>query len=149
MFSVPFLVIFGTIKNFFVGLLSNPKVLVLLVVLAFVGIGVYKYDKVNDEVLKTQKALNESESDNSTLRDTVSRLDAESNAKDTTIKFMAEQNKQQLELIDSLKKKNQKVEKDVEALKRALGDIKTPPTADVGPYLKKALQNVKTLREQP
>lgn len=148
MFSVPFLVIFGTIKNFFVGLLSNPKVLVLLVVLAFVGIGVYKYDKVNDEVLKTQKALNESESDNSTLRDTVSRLDAESNAKDTTIKFMAEQNKQQLELIDSLKKKNQKVEKDVEALKRALGDIKTPPTADVGPYLKKALQNVKTLREQ-
>lgn len=148
MFSVPFLVIFGTIKNFFVGLLSNPKVLVLLVVLAFVGIGVYKYDKVNDEVLKTQKALNESESDNSTLRDTVSRLDAESNAKDATIKFMAEQNKRQLELIDSLKKKNQKVEKDVEALKRALGDIKTPPSADVGPYLKKALQNVKTLREQ-
>lgn len=148
MFSVPFLVIFSTIKNFFVGLISNPKVLVLLVVLVFVGIGVYKYDKVNQEVLKTQKALNESESDNSSLRSDVARLDAESNAKDTTIEFMAEQNRKQLELIDSLKKKNQKVQGDVEALKRALGDIKTPPSADVGPYLKKALQNVKTLREQ-
>lgn len=147
MFSVPFTVIFGFLKNAIVGLFSNVKVLIAVAVIAFVGYMLYKYNAVNEQVRNVTKELNESQTANTTLRNTITDLDIASKQKDATIKFLASESERQHALIESLTKKNKKVQGDVDKLKSELDKITTKPTSDVGPYLKNALEGVKTLRE--
>ncbi len=147
MFSVPFVVIFGFIKSFFGSILTNIKVWALIAIVALVGYGLYKYDDIHTKARTLQKEVNEATAANRVLSNTISSLAAESKQKDTTIRLMAEDRQRQLELIKRLSDKNIKIQGTVDQLKKSLDTIKTPPTTEVGPYLKKALKDAQTIRD--
>lgn len=125
--------------------LTSPKVIACVAVAALVVFGVYKWNSAQNRIESLEKDVKVEQTQNTLLRSTITSLDTESKNKDATIQQLNDSAKLQQTTIASLSKSVAQTNKAVNDLKGRFDAITTPPTQDIGPYLKSALDGVKTL----
>lgn len=124
------------------------RLLLLMFIIAVSGYSVYYVSSKNSMIESLEQKVKIEKSANQILRNDVSVLTEAADQKDSVIKQMQEEKKIASETILKLSESVKQTNKTVTDIKNTLGEIKTAPTTEVGPYIRGALVGIKKLDEQ-
>lgn len=128
--------------------LLDWRLLLLMFIIAVSGYSVYYVSSKNSMIESLEQKVKIEKSANQILRNDVSVLTEAADQKDSVIKQMQEEKKIASETILKLSESVKQTNKTVTDIKNTLGEIKTAPTTEVGPYIRGALVGIKKLDEQ-
>lgn len=128
--------------------LLDWRLLLLMFIIAVSGYSVYYISSKNSMIESLEQKVKNEKNANQILRNDVSVLTEAADQKDSVIKQMQEEKKIASETILKLSESVKQTNKTVTDIKNTLGEIKTAPTTEVGPYIRGALVGIKKLDEQ-
>lgn len=128
--------------------LLDWRLLLLMFIIAVSGYSVYYVSSKNLMIESLEQKVKNEKNTNQILRNDVSVLTEAADQKDSVIKQMQEEKKIASETILKLSESVKQTNKTVTDIKNTLGEIKTAPTTEVGPYIRGALVGIKKLDEQ-
>ena len=139
MIPLPFALILGGIKSFLGRILSDWRMLLLIVVLAIGAYGAYKFNQQTTKIQTLETSLKNEQESNIVLRQDISLLQSNSNEKDVVIQQMINEKKLYVETIDKLSKRIEDNNRKIEDTKTKINQISVAPTISNSPYIAEAL----------